>query len=126
MDHTAALLRCVFTHLPLAKIKETSRDKKAKDMDVLADKYCAKLCDETSPAFHEDGINHEIISRVLMNWLGVMSTAGGDGNTVSLGKKPHRGRNRFQWDDFYLEDEAELQKIVDSAIFAWNDANNST
>ena len=54
MDHSAAILRCVFTMLPLSRIAEGSRDNKANHMEVFVAKYCKKLCDEALGAFEKN------------------------------------------------------------------------
>ena len=124
MDHCAAVLRCLFTRLPLARIKESSRDKKSKSMEAFALRYCAKLCDETAKAFQWDDVDKTCLWIGLRSWLGVMATINGDGKRIALGWRP--GTCRFAWEGFYLEDEDELSKITASAIAEWQDANFMT
>jgi len=94
-------------------------------MEVFADKYAAKLAKlmKNTVGGQEALALESTQARLesLESWLGIMASSGGDGKTVQLGRGEKR--NRFQWDNFFIKDRAELRDIVHSAYEDWVEAN---
>ena len=115
MDDCATVLRCLYEALPLERISSDSRDNKAENMDVFAQKYAHKLGDvvkQEQPDFTASSMKY-----ALYNWLGRIATSGGDGKRIKLGIG--KNRCRFEWSGFYLQDEKELWGLVQLAISKW-------
>ena len=129
-DNCAALLRCLWVSLPLHRIELAGRDSKALCVEEFAQKYAAPLSDVVKES-------NGLVSNALYTWLGRMTTHGGDGKRIKLGKAVcdcvrlgkavcdgiKLQRNRFGWTGFYLEDDTELHGLVTRALHQWRDSN---
>ena len=116
MDRCAALLRCTWTRLPMARIRGEG-DKKAHCMEAFASRYAAKLAGLSSK--HPE----KTLLSVLQHWLSVQQTQGGDGKSHEFGPyRDWKGANRFGWDGFYLETYREMHDIT---VGAWNECEGA-
>ena len=108
MDKCAALLRCTWTRLPMARI--TVLDNKARCMEVFASKYAAKLAKLSTKEPEKP------LLTILQHWLSVQQTQGGDGRHHEFGPyREWKDENRFGWEGFYLANYREMHDITIAA-----------
>ena len=110
-----AVLRALYVILPLGRIVSHSRDEKALDMDVFASTFAVGLAHRLTKEQHGQECNATAMTYALYAWLGRMSTSGGNGKTMKLGRGSKCCRFR-KWDGFHLEDENELERLVVIAV----------